>query len=81
VPYHKGTRHELADRRTFVAQQLARGVPKMSIHRMVRERFNVQWRQCDRYISWLTRARALEAKNGLTHCRDEKQSKSCETHK
>jgi hypothetical protein len=46
---------------------LAAGARKMEIHRAVRQRFNVQWRQCDRYIravqtvktpqrAWLPRA-------------------------
>jgi hypothetical protein len=33
---------------------LARGVPKMAIHRFVREKFNRQWRQTDRDIAFVT---------------------------
>jgi hypothetical protein len=29
------------------------GATKTEIHRAVRERFSIEWRQCDRYIAWL----------------------------
>ena len=35
------------------------GKTKLQIHSAVRETFNVEWRQCDRDLSWLTRSRTL----------------------
>jgi hypothetical protein len=65
VPYHKGTQAEIDQRRGCVARLLARGVPKMTIHRFVMQKFNRQWRTTDRDIAfvtstntWLARARA-----------------------
>jgi len=54
--YRKGTRQQIDERRGFVARMLADGASKTEIHRAVRERFNVQWRQCDRYIAFVTGA-------------------------
>jgi hypothetical protein len=52
--YRKGTQAQIDQRRGFVARMLASGARKMEIHRAVRQRFNVQWRQCDRYIAFVT---------------------------
>ena len=56
--YCKGSQGEIDQRRGFVARMLDAGATKTEIHRAVRDKFNVQWRQCDRYISWLARTRA-----------------------
>jgi predicted phage gp36 major capsid-like protein len=58
-PYIKATRQQIDQRRGFVARMLDAGKTKSQIHRAVREKFNVEWRQCDRDISWLTRPRTL----------------------
>jgi hypothetical protein len=58
-PYLKATRQQIDQRRGFVARMLHAGKTKLQIHRAVREKFNVEWRQCDRDISWLTRPRTL----------------------
>ena len=57
-PYVKGTQAQIDERRGFVARMMDEGATKTEIHRAVRERFNVEWRQCDRYIAWLARGRA-----------------------
>lgn len=54
VPYHRGTQREIDERRGCVARLLARGVPKMKIHRFVREKFARQWRTADRDIAFVT---------------------------
>ncbi len=56
--YRKGSQSEIDQRRGFVARMLDAGASKTEIHSSVRDKFNVQWRQCDRYISWLARTRA-----------------------
>ena len=58
-PYVKATRQQIDQRRGFVARMLHAGKTKLQIHRAVREKFSVEWRQCDRDISWLTRSRTL----------------------
>lgn len=62
-PYVKATRQQLDERTGFVARLLRAGNTKTQIHRAVREHFNVEWRQCDRYISWLTRPRVGNTDN------------------
>ena len=52
--YRKGSQSEIDHRRGFVARMLDAGATKTQIHRAVREKFNVQWRQCDRYIAFVT---------------------------
>jgi len=52
-PYAKGTRQQIDERIGYVARLLRAGNTKTKIHQAVREKFNVEWRQCDRYISWL----------------------------
>ena len=53
-PYIKGTLAQLDERRGFVARMLNAGATKTEIHTAVRERFNIEWRQCDRYIDFVT---------------------------
>ena len=55
VPYRKGTRQQIEARTQAAALLLFLGFSKTAIHRLFREKFGVEWRQCDRY---LTRARA-----------------------
>ena len=55
VPYRKGTRQQIEARTQAATLLLFLGLSKTAIHRLFREKFGVQWRQCDRY---LTRARA-----------------------
>jgi hypothetical protein len=59
-PYVKATREQIDERRGYVARLLDAGATKTEIHRAVRQRFNIEWRQCDRYIAWLTKADALD---------------------
>jgi hypothetical protein len=52
-PYVKGTRQQIDERRGFVARMMKDDATKTEIHRAVREKFGVEWRQTDRYISWI----------------------------
>ncbi len=52
--YRKGSQSEIDQRRGYVARMLDAGATKTEIHRAVRDKFNVQWRQCDRYIAFVT---------------------------
>lgn len=52
--YHKASQCEIDERRGAVARLLAGGVPKMRIHRYVKEKFARQWRTADRDISFVT---------------------------
>ncbi len=52
--YRKGTREQIDQRRGFVARMLDAGKTKTQIHRAVRNKFNIQWRQTDRYIAFVT---------------------------
>jgi hypothetical protein len=54
-PYVKATRRQIDERVGFVARLLRAGRTKTQIHRAVKARFGVEWRQCDRYISQFTR--------------------------
>jgi hypothetical protein len=54
--YRKGSQSEIDHRRGFVARMLDAGATKTEIHRAVRDKFNVQWRQCDRYIDFVSGA-------------------------
>ena len=56
-PYIKGTRSQIDERRGFVARMMYNGATKTEIHQAVRERFHVEWRQTDRYLSWLVHGR------------------------
>ena len=57
-PYVKGTQAQIDERRGFVARLLVAGKTKTEIHSAVRQRFNVEWRQCDRYIAFANGYRA-----------------------
>jgi hypothetical protein len=50
-PYRKGTRRQVCGRIRAVAELLRLGARKMEIHRLIKSRFRVEWRQCDRYIA------------------------------
>ena len=54
-PYVKGTHRQIDERIGSVARLLRANASRSAIHRAVRQRFNIEWRQCDRYIAWLTR--------------------------
>jgi hypothetical protein len=56
-PYIKGTLAQIDQRRGFVARMLDAGATKTQIHSAVRQRFKIEWRQCDRYISWVSETR------------------------
>jgi len=56
-PYVKATRQQIDERIGFVARLLRDGQTKSEIHEAVRQKFNVEWRQCDRYIALFTRLR------------------------
>jgi hypothetical protein len=51
-PYVKGKREQIDQRRGFVARMLDEGATKTEIHRAVRQQFNIEWRQCDRYLAF-----------------------------
>jgi len=55
-PYVKATRQQIDERIGFVARLLRAGKTKSQIHRTVREKFSVEWRQTDRYIVLLTQS-------------------------
>jgi hypothetical protein len=57
-PYVKATRQQIDERRGYVARLLRAGKTKTQIHQAVRKKFSVEWRQCDRYIAWLTKSDA-----------------------
>jgi hypothetical protein len=72
--YRKGTQREIDERRGFVARMVAQGARKMEIHRAVRQKFNVQWRQCDRYLAFVFRTGTGDDTR-LTHAHAEHQQK------
>jgi len=55
-PYVKATRQQIDERVGYVSRLLRAGKTKSQIHSAVREKFGVEWRQCDRYIAWLTKS-------------------------
>ena len=59
-PYVKATRQQIDERIGYVARLLRAGNTKSQIHCAVREKFNVEWRQCDRYIALLTRGESFK---------------------
>lgn len=59
-PYVKATCQQIDERRGYVARLLRARKTKFQIHQAVREKFGVEWRQCDRYIAWLTKTDAPE---------------------
>jgi hypothetical protein len=65
-PYRKGTQTQIDERRGYVARLLRTGKTKTEIHGAVRDKFNVQWRQCDRYIAWLAPARTGDSQSSLS---------------
>src|SRR5208283_5327816 len=73
-PYVKATRQQIDQRRGFVARMLHAGKTKLQIHRAVRQQFDIEWRQCDRDISWLTRPRTLA---GLKTAAKPKENMTC----
>jgi hypothetical protein len=56
--YVKGSQSQIDLRRGYVARLLRAGKTKSQIHHDVRKKFKVEWRQCDRYIAWLTKSDA-----------------------
>jgi hypothetical protein len=80
VPYRKGTQAQIDERRGFVARLLVKGLTKTQIHRAVRERFNIQWRQCDRYLAFVASPNTRLARVRVKHRRiyqDEHFQKLC----
>jgi hypothetical protein len=57
VPYAKATRRQIRARIRVITELLRRGIRKIEIHRIVKRRFGVQWRQCDRYIAAASKTR------------------------
>jgi len=53
-PYVKGTEAQIDQRRGLVARMLDEGATKTEIHSAIREKFNIEWRQCDRYVAFVT---------------------------
>lgn len=51
--YHKGNQREIDERIGCVARLLQAGTRRSKIHRVVREKFSIEWRQCDRYVNSL----------------------------
>ena len=52
--YRKGSQSEIDQRRGFVARMLDAGATKTQIHHAVREKFKICWRQCDRYLAFVS---------------------------
>ena len=52
--YRKGSQSEIDQRRGYVARMLAAGKTKTQIHRAVREKFKICWRQTDRYLAFVS---------------------------
>ena len=50
-PYRRGTRQQIDERIGFTARLLRAGKTKTQIHRAVRKRFSIEWRQSDRYLA------------------------------
>jgi hypothetical protein len=53
-PYVKGSQVQIDQRRGFVTRMMNSGATKTEIHRAVRQRFNIEWRQTDRYIAFVS---------------------------
>jgi hypothetical protein len=66
-PYVKGTLAQLDERPGFVARMLDTGATKTEIHAAVRQRFNIEWRQTDRYIAFVTGADTRLARARVEH--------------
>jgi hypothetical protein len=52
--YVKGSQAQIDQRCGFVARMLDDGATKTEIHRAVHQRFNIEWRQTDRYIAFVS---------------------------
>jgi hypothetical protein len=50
-PYRKATRKQVDRRVGYIARLLRAGRTKTQIHRAVREKIQIEWRQCDRYMA------------------------------
>ena len=82
VPYRRGTQAQIDERRGYIAGLMARGLPKMIIHALVRTRFNRQWRTTDRDIdeigscghNWLLRSRGGRPPKSISELREMIQS-------
>jgi hypothetical protein len=59
TPYKKATRQQIAERIEYVSRLAARGNTKGGIHRAMKEKFGIGWRQCERYMA-RTRTHAHE---------------------
>ena len=71
TPYVRGSQAQRDERVGFVARLLAAGARKMQLHRAVRQRFNIQWRQCDRYLELVISGRA-QANERLMRARQQR---------
>jgi hypothetical protein len=67
TPYVKGTKQQIQERIEYLARLIARDNTKGGIHRAMKEKFGIGWRQCERYRAALhgSRARA-HARESLT---------------
>ncbi len=50
-PYVKGTRRQIEERTQAAALLLFFGFGRTTIHRLFRQKFDVEWRQTDRYMA------------------------------
>lgn len=51
TPYKKATRQQIAERVQYVARLIARDNTNGGIHRAMKEKFGIGWRQCERYMA------------------------------
>jgi hypothetical protein len=59
VPYRKGTQAQIDERVGYCVRLLAFDLTKTQIHRAVRKRFNIQYRQAARYLDLIYRGGKL----------------------
>ncbi len=69
-PYVKGTQAQINERVGYVARLLGAGKTKTKIHRAIRKKFAVEWRQTDRYIALITRAKEPRLHGSRARTRD-----------
>lgn len=50
-PYRKGTRLQILERISYIACLIRGRNSKTTIHRAMKAKYNVEWRQCDRYMA------------------------------
>lgn len=50
-PYRKATRQQIGERISYTVRLLRGGNSKTTIHRAMKAKYNVEWRQCDRYMA------------------------------